>query len=67
MIKLIDSSTISLCCALFDWAKFHTTKGDVKIHTCFDDSTGLSDIINITEAKTHDSKGFEDNVFEKAR
>jgi IS4 transposase len=65
VIKLIDSSTISLCYALFDWAKFRTAKGGIKIHTCLDNSTGLPDIVNITEAKTHDSKGFEDNVFEK--
>lgn len=65
VIKLIDSSTISLCYALFDWAKFRTAKGGIKIHTCLDNLTGLPDIVNITEAKTHDSKGFEDNVFEK--
>ena len=26
---------------------------------------GLPDVINITEAKTHDNKGMENNVFEK--
>jgi len=65
VIKLIDSTTISLCYSLFDWAKFRTAKGGIKIHTSFDDSTGMPDIVNITEAKTHDSKGFKDNVFEK--
>jgi len=64
-IKLIDSSTVSLCLSLFDWAKFRTAKGGIKIHTCLDDSMGLPDIINITEAKIHDRYGLENLVFEK--
>jgi len=64
-IKLIDSTTISLCLKLFDWAKFRTAKGGIKIHTSLDDSSGLPDVINITEAKMHDNKGMENNVFEK--
>ena len=50
---------------MFDWAKFRTAKGGIKIHTSLDDSSGLPDVINITEAKTHDNKGMENNVFEK--
>jgi hypothetical protein len=64
-IKLIDSTTISLCLQMFDWAKFRTAKGGIKIHTVLDDSLGLPDVINISEAKTHDNKGLENNVFEK--
>lgn len=63
--KLIDSSTVSLCLKLFDWAKFRTAKGGIKIHTCLDDAMGLPDIINITEAKIHDRYGLENFVFEK--
>jgi hypothetical protein len=62
-IKLIDSSTISLCLRLFDWAKFRTAKGGIKIHTCWDAALQIPDFINITEAKVHDSQGFENNVF----
>ncbi len=62
-IKLIDSSTISLCLSLFDWAKFRTAKGGIKIHTCWDAALQIPDFINITEAKVHDSQGFENNVF----
>ena len=36
VVKLIDSSTISLCLAMFDWAKFRTAKGGIKLHTSFD-------------------------------
>lgn len=64
-IKLIDSSTVSLCLKLFDWAKFRTAKGGLKIHTVWDDTLGLPDYINITEAKVHDSKGLTSQVFPK--
>ena len=39
-IKLIDSTVISLCLSMFDWAKFRTAKGGIKIHTCWDDTIG---------------------------
>lgn len=64
-IKIIDSTTISLCLSLFDWAKFRTAKGGLKIHTCWDDTLQLPDLVNITAAATHDSKGFEQQVFRK--
>jgi hypothetical protein len=64
-IKLIDSSTVSLCLNLFDWAKFRTAKGGLKIHTVWDDTLGLPDYINITEAKLHDSKGLISQIFPK--
>lgn len=64
-IKLIDSSTISLCLSLFDWAKFRTAKGGLKIHTVWDDTLGLPDYINITNAKIHDSKGLISQLFPK--
>jgi hypothetical protein len=64
-IKLIDSTTISLCLSMFDWAKFRTAEGGIKIHTCFDDALQIPGLINITEAKTHDSKGLGQNVFPK--
>ena len=64
-IKLIDSTCISLCLSLFDWAKFRTAKGGIKIHTAWNDQLGLPDMINITEAKVHDRYGFENNVFVK--
>jgi hypothetical protein len=34
-IFLLDSSTISLCLSLFDWAKYKTQKGAIKLHTHF--------------------------------
>ena len=64
-IKIIDSTTISLCLSLFDWAKFRTAKGGIKIHTCWDDTLQIPDMVNITEAVVHDSKGFAQQVFRK--
>jgi len=64
-VKLVDSTTISLCLNLFDWAKFRTAKGGIKIHTCWDESLQIPDMINITEASVHDSKGFSQQVFKK--
>jgi len=64
-VKIIDSSTISLCLGLFDWAKFRTAKGGIKLHVRWDESLMLPDLINITEAKTHDRYGFENMIFPK--
>lgn len=65
VIKLIDSTTISLCLSMFDWAKFRTAKGGIKIHTCLDYEMTIPDMVNIGEAKTHDSKGLAQMVFPK--
>ena len=64
-IKLIDSTTVSLCLNLFDWAKFRTAKGGLKIHTVWDSQLGIPDMVNISQAKLHDRYGLENNVFEK--
>jgi hypothetical protein len=64
-ILIRDSSTISLCLSLFDWAKFRTAKGGIKIHTQWDEALMLPNLVNISEATVHDSKGFEEVVFPK--
>jgi hypothetical protein len=56
-IYLLDSSTISLCLSLFDWAKYKTTKGAIKLHTLLDYDGNLPAYINITNGKTADNKG----------
>lgn len=62
-IKIIDSTTISLCLNLFSWAKYRTAKGGLKIHVAFDDALALPDLINITEAATHDLKGHPRRIY----
>jgi len=64
-IKIIDSTTISLCMSMFDWAKFRTAKGGLKIHTCWDDTLMLPEVVNITPAKTHDRYGLKQLIFPK--
>lgn len=59
-IFLLDSSTISLCLSLFDWAKYKTTKGAIKMHTLLDYDGHLPAYINITDGKTADNKGAYD-------
>lgn len=59
-IFLLDSSTISLCLSLFDWAKYKTSKGAVKMHTLLDYDGNLPTYINITNGKTADNKGAYD-------
>ena len=64
-IKLIDSSIISLCLSMFDWAEFRTAKGGIKLHTAWDDTLMIPEIVNITQAKVHDRYGLEQLVFPK--
>ena len=59
-IFLLDSSTISLCLSLFDWAKYKTKKGAVKMHTLLDYDGNLPSYVNITDGKTADNKGAYD-------
>ncbi len=56
-IFLLDSTTISLCLSLFDWAKYKRAKGAIKMHTLLDFDGNLPAYINITNGKTADNKG----------
>jgi len=55
-IFLLDSTTISLCLSLFDWAKYKTAKGAVKMHTLLDYDGNLPAYVNISDGKTADNK-----------
>jgi len=59
-IFLLDSTTISLCLSLFDWAKYKTSKGAVKMHTLLDYDGNLPAYVNITDGKTADNRGAYD-------
>jgi hypothetical protein len=59
-IFLLDSTTISLCLSIFDWAKYKTGKGAVKMHTLLDFDGNLPAYVNITDGKTADNKGAYD-------
>lgn len=59
-IFLLDSSTVSLCLSLFDWAKYKTTKGAIKMHALLDYDGNLPAYVNITDGRTADNKGAYD-------
>ena len=52
----MDATTIQLCLTLFPWAKFRKAKGGIKMHTVLDHDGYLPACINITDAKTHESR-----------
>lgn len=53
-IYIIDASIIPLCLSLFQWAKYRTKKGAVKIHAVLDYDTSLPSYLAIGEGKEHD-------------
>jgi hypothetical protein len=55
-IFILDSTVIPLSLSLFDWAKFRTTKGAVKMHAVLDYDSGLPSYAVLTDGKTHDVK-----------
>jgi len=52
----LDSTTISLCLALFPWAKFRRAKGGVKVHVLLDHDQYMPTFLTITPAREHDIK-----------
>lgn len=62
-VFIMDSSIIPLCLSLFDWAKFRTKKGAVKLHAVLDYDTGLPRYATLTDGKRHDVKEAENTVF----
>jgi hypothetical protein len=66
-LRLIDSSTISLCLSQFLWAKFRKTKGGIKIHLGlrFFEQGVLPDEVVITPAKPADKTQMDALVVEE--
>ena len=62
-IFIMDSSVIPLSLSLFDWAKFRTHKGAVKLHAVLDYSTGLPAYAVLTDGKTHDVRAAKQTSF----
>jgi hypothetical protein len=53
-IKAIDSTSISLCMALYTWASFRSTKAGIKVHTMYDIKKRIPDFMVITDGRRHD-------------
>jgi len=62
-VKIIDSSTVSLCLSLFPWAKFRSSKGGIKLHTLYDLNTESPENIIVTNAVIHDKEVFDKLAF----
>ena len=63
-IKLIDSSTISMAKTYFKWAEFRSTKAGIKLHTKFNLSKGVPELILVSNAKSHDRTKMKDLITE---
>ena len=50
----LDSSVIDLCLKMYDWAKFRSTKGAIKLHLLLDHDGYLPSFCVITTGKVHD-------------
>ena len=50
----LDSTTVSLCLSIFDWAHYSRQKGALKLHTLLDVRTAIPEIIVISNGKTAD-------------
>lgn len=54
-VKLLDSTLISLCLSVFDWAHYKTHKGAVKMHALLDYDMLLPHYVLITDGKKGDN------------
>jgi putative transposase len=52
----IDATVIDLCLSLYNWAKFRTTKGAVKLHVKLNHSGYLPTFAVITTGKVHETQ-----------
>ena len=50
-VYALDSTTITLCLALFPWARFRKTKGAVKLHTLLNLRGSIPEFIHISDGK----------------
>jgi len=55
----LDTTTIDLCLSLFPWARFHHTKGAVKLHTMIDLRGNIPVVVHIDDGKSYDTDIFD--------
>ena len=55
-IYLLDSTTISVCLKVFDWARYKQEKGAIKLHTMLDYDGCLPKYVYMSEGKQSDVK-----------
>lgn len=64
-IYLLDSTVISLCLSLFDWATYRTAKGAIKLHTVLDYDSCLPVYVNMSDGNVNDDKAAQEITFQK--
>src|SRR3989338_585371 len=52
----LDATVIDLCLSLYNWVKFRTTKGAVKLHVKLNHSGYLLSFMVVTTGKVHEAK-----------
>lgn len=55
-IYLLDSTLITLCLSVYDWARYTKVKGAIKLHTLLDYDGCLPSYVHITDGKDSDVK-----------
>ncbi len=58
-VYAFDSTTIDLCLAIFDWAKFRSKKRGIKVHTLYYIEAQVAAFLHITTASFQDSKAMQ--------
>ena len=59
VVYAFDSTTISLCLAVFPWAKFRRRKAAIKLHTLIDLRGNIPSFILVSTGKMHDVTAFD--------
>jgi hypothetical protein len=62
-IFLLDSTIISLCLEIFDWAKYRARKGAIKLHTVLDYDGCLPVFLEMSHGLKHDATAAKEFVF----
>jgi len=52
----LDATVIDLCLSLFNWAKFRTTKGAVKLHVKLNHAGYLPMFVHVTTGREHEQR-----------
>lgn len=58
----LDSTTISLCLSVYNWAHYRKAKGGIKLHTLLNNDTLLQEFMCMTNAKVNDDRAAKEKV-----
>lgn len=58
----LDSTTISLCLSVYNWAHYRKAKGGIKLHTLLNNDTLLPEFMCMTNAKVNDDRAAKEKV-----